>query len=465
MDVPTVDIRGLSPRLRFRRPSLFGVAARLVAPMPSVGLKTWFWVILTVAFLMRSGGALGFHWLLEHRWHRSFVIEGDANGYWQLAQQIADGEEFAIYSPPRQVLRMPGFPLLLAIPIRLSDAPLLWARLMLAAVGTCACGLVCLLGCTLFDARVGVTAMSLAAVSPALVGFAPLILSETLFATGLLLSLIAIAHLLRAEGWLSKYGEPPDTKEAGASSGLVRGMLRALIAGLSIGLTCLVRPSWLLAGPLVGLLVITLAPDRRRGAIYAVAMIAASLLTLVPWGLRNQRVTGHFVLSTLWMGPSLYDGLNADATGESNMEFYDRDNLMGQGMSEYDVNRHYRNAAWDFVRSQPGRALQLAGIKLWRYIKPWPNASQFAGWLPTLLISAFTLPMYLFAIWGLQTLRRDHWRLLLTLGPLLYFAALHMVFVSSLRYRLPAEYPLLVLSAVGLLTVWRRNAGRLTTSH
>jgi hypothetical protein len=48
--------------------------------------------------------------------------------------------------------------------------------------------------------------------------------------------------------------------------------------------------------------------------------------------------------------------------------------------------------------------------------------------------------------------------LVLTAGPIIYFSALHTLFVSSLRYRLPAEYPLLALSAVGVWDLWQRYA-------
>ena len=61
--------------------------------------------------------------------------------------------------------------------------------------------------------------------------------------------------------------------------------------------------------------------------------------------------------------------------------------------------------------------------------------------------------LILAALGGWRVRRRPE-VLLLTVGPILYFSAIHMVFVSSLRYRLPAEYPLLVATAVGLLTVW-----------
>ncbi len=38
----------------------------------------------------------------------TFLIEGDANGYWELAQHIAAGEDYSIYQPPRYILRTPG---------------------------------------------------------------------------------------------------------------------------------------------------------------------------------------------------------------------------------------------------------------------------------------------------------------------------------------------------------------------
>jgi hypothetical protein len=57
-------------------------------------------------------------------------------------------------------------------------------------------------------------------------------------------------------------------------------------------------------------------------------------------------------------------------------------------------------------------------------------------------------------------LRSDLWTIALTAGPILYFTLLHMVFVSSLRYRLPAEYPLLVLAAAGVEAVWMKWRSR-----
>ena len=54
------------------------------------------------------------------------------------------------------------------------------------------------------------------------------------------------------------------------------------------------------------------------------------------------------------------------------------------------------------------------------------------------------------------------WPLVLTWGPVLGFAGVCLVFVGSVRYRLPGEFPLAVAAAVGGLDLWDRRspAGR-----
>ena len=179
-------------------------------------------------------------------------------------------------------------------------------------------------------------------------------------------------------------------------------------------------------------------------------MLLALYGTLLPWAVRNHAVCGHWVFTTLWSGASLYDGLSPAANGDSSMEFFDRDKLM-ESQSEWDVDQHYNRAAWQFAKENPGRAIELTLIKLWRYWKPWPNAVQFGGLGPAVMVAAFFLPLMFFAVRGFWIARHRPWVWMLTLGPILYFAAIHSLFVGSLRYRLPAEYPLCVLAAAGCL--------------
>jgi hypothetical protein len=185
-----------------------------------------------------------------------------------------------------------------------------------------------------------------------------------------------------------------------------------------------------------------------------VLLLCGLAVTLAPWTIRNAVVTGNFVPTTLWVGPSLYDGLHPGATGASDMQFIERDGLYRR-MSEYDVDQHYRRAAWEFVRAHPGRAIQLALIKLERYWNPIPNADQFRQWPIRAGVALFFIPGLALAIYGGWTVRRNFWGRFLCGAPILYFAAVHAVFVGSLRYRLPTEYPLLVLTAVGIRALQR----------
>ncbi|NQV25865.1 MAG: glycosyltransferase family 39 protein [Rhodopirellula sp.] len=405
---------------------------------------------------------------------RDFLIAGDAAGYWELGQKLASGQEFSIYDPPRQAMRMPGYPVFLAASIRIGGDRLLPVRLLQACVGTAACWFVYLLGTLLINERTGLLAASLAAVSPTFVGFCPLILSETLFAATLLVSLIFMATLAarwpvpaRRQSPGDAASESESTTEKSERQRLLRTAL-SIGAGMAIGVACYVRPSWLLTAPLFCLIHLSMTwrarkdtvTDRTRAVMTAsmlecVFVLVALAVTLAPWTIRNARVIGHAIPTTLWVGPSLYDGLNPEATGDSDMEFFEKDNLLAT-MSEYDMDHEYRRRSWQFVRENPGRAMQLGLIKMARFWKPWPNASQFRQWWLCLIVAAFFVPMVGFALLAAVRQRCDVRCLLLTVGPVLYFTVIHSVFVGSLRYRLPAEYPLLILTAAGIIVVQDR---------
>lgn len=400
--------------------------------------RTWLIAILIVALVGRLVAAYA---VQQKVGDQLCLIAGDAKGYWQLAKRIAAGKDFSFADPPRRVHRMPGFPAVLAVSMKLAGDSRLAARILLAVLGTAACGAVYLLGRQLFDERVGLIACGLTAISPVMTGFSVLLLSETVFALTLTLSLWCAAK------WLPAESRSP--------------VSWAILTGVSIALATYMRPSWLLAGPMFAVLAVWLGKPRSKACFQAAVMLLALVGTLLPWAWRNHSVCGHWVFTTLWSGPSLYDGLNPDANGDSNMEFFDRDNLMAK-MTEWDVDQHYKSEAWRYAAKNPGHAIELTFRKLWRYWKPWPSAEQFGGFLPALLVFVFFVPVCVMAVRGWWLMRHRLWAWLLTLGPILYFAAIHAVFVGSLRYRLPAEYPLCVLAAVGLNDWFGRRNGQKT---
>jgi 4-amino-4-deoxy-L-arabinose transferase-like glycosyltransferase len=403
----------------------------------------WGWrlgLVLAIAFAARAAAALA----IDARVPPGEIdlIPGDSRGYWDLAENLANGREFSVWLPPRRVHRMPGFPAVLAVSFLAFGKSSIAARLLLAIIGTLGCYFVFLLGRRLFDDRTALFGAAFTAIVPTFVIFSPLFLSETAFGVTLVASLIPAASLLKG---LSDPKTP--------TSDL---LCHAGTCGALIGLACYMRPSWLLWAPAVAFFALIAGRAKPMTWIVAAVIGATTFLTLLPWAIRNQRVTGHFLLTTLWMGPSLYDGLNPNATGDSEMSFFDRENLLAT-MSEYDVNKEYARRAREFAWSNPGRAIELSLIKLWRYWKPWPNAQQFNGWPEWIAVLASSIPLFTATVLGIWKGRPGWIALALTLGPVLYFAAVHSVFVGSIRYRLPAEYPMTLLAAVGLVAVVHRK--------
>lgn len=406
-------------------------------------------VLLTLAFSLRVGTA----WIVQTRIAKTpgrlCLIAGDAEGYWDLARKIAAGEDYAIHHPPRYVHRMPGFPVLLAVGIKLlgiaqtpTFAQMFLIRCGLALIGTAACALVYLLSRQFFDPLVSLMACAVAACSPTMIGFSTLILAETPFACGILLSLWSLARLYRGR---STPAEPR----------------LAILAGVFIALGTYLRPTWIIVAPLWTFFNLLFAERLPRALRQALWLHLGLILALSPWIIRNHYVTGHLIATTLWSGPSLYDGLHPQANGESDMTFLDRDGVYHR-LNEYEADRHYSRLAWDYLQDNPRHALQLALIKASRYWSLWPNADQFQDPRIRWLVFFSSFPPFLLAMIGTRILirRRPNPDFLFTIallwGPILLFCAIHLLYVGSLRYRLPAEYPLFVLSGFALGEMMRK---------
>ncbi len=395
-----------------------------------------FWTILLTALLLRVVAAIVIDQQVT-RAGRTFLIEGDANRYWELAQHIAAGEDYSIFQPPRRVLNTPGFPLLLAACIKVFGSSVFAASLVMAVIGTGCCWLTWLLARRLTDETTSLWAMLLVAVSPLQIGSNVQILSETQFTFGLIVCLIALARLLK------------QPREASCSR-------IALTNGILTGLTVLIRPGWLpWTGICAGIVVLFGQMTFVKKILCTALIFAGCFVALLPWAWRNHEVTGHWIFTSLWSGPSLYDGLHEEATGASDMDFFDKENVLST-MSEYNANAHYKQRAIDFVMSHPGRTLELAFIKAGRYLSPSLNAAGFSGGLFSVFCTIWYFLLTVLILAGAIDLRGKLSVVALLAAPFLQFLLVHMVFVGSIRYRLPVEFPLSILAAQGLVALWQR---------
>lgn len=396
--------------------------------------------VLIVALALRL--AAGYAWQERLGPERQFAF-GDSDAYWTLARQIVRGEPYQYGSPDARVFRMPGYPLLLAGLFELvgDDPPVLAGRALSAILGTLAVAGVYGLGRQSFDSRTGLVAAMLATVYPGALGASVFILSEAPFCPLLLAQLMAAVA-----SWRS------------AASG--RAAWLAALSGALAGLATLVRPSWLLFVPFAAAMGVALCRERRRHFRLGAIALAALVLTMMPWWVRNWQVTGHFVPTTLQVGASLYDGLNPRADGSSEMSFvpaFERQErkaeLGGAGQGEpfeYRLDRRLRDAALDWAAGHPGRVLHLAAVKVARLWNVWPNDAQFRNPLVRWAVFLSYVPALALAVCQSWRSRRLGWPLVLVWLPAVYLTLLHTVFVSSIRYREPAMLCLLVLAAAAI---------------
>jgi len=188
-------------------------------------------------------------------------------------------------------------------------------------------------------------------------------------------------------------------------------------------------------------------------------------VVMLPWWIRNARVTGHFVATTLQVGASLYDGWNPEADGGSKMDFVQRFEQQereieakgaeraGSDSFEYRLDRRMGREAAAWAWAHPLRVAQLAWVKVTRLWNIWPNEPALRGWAIRLAVLGTYGPLSCLGLAGIWRYAPRGWPYVLACLPAVYFTLLHAVFVSSIRYREPAMLALLPLAAGALLGV------------
>lgn len=385
----------------------------------------------------------------------------------------------------RQASRAPGYPVFLAgcYSLRLTDPRAVFA--LQALVGAAVCVIVALLGWRMFDERVGLLAGWIAALDPFAVYFTGTLLSETLFTLGLAAYVLLLLLLIEARS-------------------LHRGIGLAIGAGALAGGITLLRSSFMLFPffviPFLALVVWKqrrfgmetlpaaqppladppggvpssavprtpnpepkVAQAQQRAPVVGVSMLRYAMLwcvmavvmalVLTPWTVRNYRIFGRVIPTTLQVGESLYEAFSPYADGGPAMDRIDWPAVRGGPMGELDNNDFFKKAAVQYVREHPGRAVELAVEKARRFWNVVPNHGPHRTAALVAVSVAAVVPVYLLALVGVARWRGMAFWLLIS--PVAYFALMHMVFVGSVRYRVPVMPFLGILAAAGALWLWR----------
>jgi len=396
-------------------------------------------------------------------------VFGDSESYWELGTRISRGEPYVLLGQGN-VFRTPGYPLILAglFYVTHRDAPfdastVYYARFISAVMGVLAVAAVFWLARRLFDGHAALLAAAVATVYPGAIASSVFVLSEAPFCP-----LIVAQLAMQVAAWQSQRR--------------VALFAWSVAAGMLASAATLMRPSWLLFLPFAIVCGIALSRSRLKHLACGICMLVGFVILMAPWWVRNYRVTGRFVPTSLQVGASLYDGLNPRASGGSDMSVMDAQNaemadqslmkyatLMDAGQTreaaeasrsaEFDRDRHWRDEALSWAREHPARVLQLAAIKFSRMWNVWPNEPQFRSWSVRLAVFFSYVPIMALAILGAWKFRDRGWPCVLCWLPAVYLTLLHVVFVSSIRYREPAMLPLIVLAAGTVVSWWRGRSG------
>lgn len=351
----------------------------------------------------------------------------DSQLYLAYAQSLERGEGYRVGEDFAR--RSPGYPLFLAGCFTFAsdqerERVILWSQALLGTV-TCAgvFGIARLLEPQSLPSGSAILALGLATIEPYAIAIGALVLSETLFTTLLVLGAWVAIGASRATGR--------------------RGSFLWCVAGVLAGAAILVRPSALALVVIASIAGLVTRSLTWRGA--AAALLGA-VVVMAPWWIRNALVLGRWVPTALNVGESLYDGLGPQATGASDTSFADEP--AARKLPELERDAYWWRRAVEFAVVHPARSVQLAAIKFARFWSPWPNEGRFRA--PLVVVGTTSVTLVIAVGCAMALARSSRWRANgWLLAPSICFCAVHMVFVSSVRYRMPTTPFLCVLAGSG----------------
>jgi 4-amino-4-deoxy-L-arabinose transferase-like glycosyltransferase len=369
----------------------------------------------------------------------------DEHEYLALARGVASGLGFvyddAHHSGTAQKFgRAPGYPLFLAAldagrpAPRATPARVKVAQAVVGAVTVWLLGLMALYSA---GPRAAVWAAGIGAVYPPLVSLPAYALSETLY------SAVALATALVLQLAVDRSHADPRVR---------CGMVLAVLAGALAGAAALIRPAMLLYLPLAFAWLLV-----RRRPVLAVAAIAAALVTIAPWTLRNLRVHERFVLIASEGGVTFWTGNHPLARGEGDLAAnpdLKRAELAFRrarpDLSPEALEPLYYREAFTWIAAHPLDWVQLLARKAFYSVVPvGPSYAVHSARYRVASVAPYLLVLP-FAAAGARRLwhgaRRPVAVLLLAASSIL----VGLVFLPQERFRMPVIDPVLILSAAAL---------------
>ena len=365
----------------------------------------------------------------------------DSHRYMAVARNIAAGKG-PVESDLVRAGTDPLFPYMLAVGVKLGfreDAALMrFGRLVNTLAGLVSVVLLAFLARHLVGNGPALLAAAILAIDPILVFFNALVLSEAPYTAMLLAGVFCITRMT---------GQRSGFAWAAGAGGLIG--LATVMRSTNLFMPVVLLPFvWHFAGP---------ARTRRMGMTALFFVGAAAML--IPTTARNYALFGHLVPVRTGGGAALMEAFGPWADGSPGMDRI-RYPEFPQDAGEYRRDQLCRNAALAWLRDHPHRAVSLAWAKLRRTWSIAINASDYSSRLYSVVAWATVAPEFALTLGGLWLMRRNRAAVALLLVPAIYFTLVHVVFVGSVRYRVPAMPFLFVPAGVALYRILHGLRGR-----
>ncbi|MBA2326257.1 MAG: glycosyltransferase family 39 protein [Actinobacteria bacterium] len=402
-----------------------------------------------VALLVIAGAALALRVGYVVTVTQDETVAYDGFYYQSEAETVGRGKGFVTPFGGDENADHPPLTVLTLAPVaRVTDGSELAMRLTVALAGVGVVVLIGLLGREVAGPRVGLVAAGTAALYPNLWMNDGLLMAETFAALTVAGTLLATVLLVRTPSWRHGLG-----------------------AGVGCGLAMLARGELALLIPFVVLPAVVLLRDSSRQARLRLAgvTVGAALLVVSPWVAYNlSRFEEPVFLSNgdggVLLGANCDDVYYGDGIGYWSITCAVAVPMKGRDRSE--VSDAQREKAFDYIGDHLGRLpiVVLARLgRTWSLYAPGQSADLGVGeGRPhglSLIGAALFWLLVPFAFFGVRRLRGDP-ALVPLLGPFVLVFVVAAVFYGAVRFRVPAEVPLVVLAAVGVDRLLVRSGNR-----
>jgi 4-amino-4-deoxy-L-arabinose transferase-like glycosyltransferase len=339
--------------------------------------------------------------------------------YSLIARHLIEGKGYLEIAA--HAYRPPAYPWLLAGIYAVAGANLFVARLVLATLGALSAVCATLWVRQLSTQRIGYFAGFTVAVYPQFVRYPQTLYSEAFYLFLLFLGMALLLTALRRSS-----------------------LLVAVLTGVTFGLAALTRETTLIMPAIVGLWLLLARKDFSRSAAKVwLVMAAATILTVLPWTVRNYFVLRTFVPIATNSGINFYIGNNPAATGLPDWRLAPGV-AWKDGANEVEAHRAGLQQGLGYVRGHIALTVGMWFKKVWLLWRP-PVYGYEGLSLSVAAMRFMWLIFYLltlaFGAFGFVRLWHSPARrvVLLPLLVMICFSIPYVLTFTDTRYRLPME--------------------------